>query len=254
MDEAFFNKISIVIITRDAEVTLGKTLESVSAFSEVVIYDNGSQDQTEAIAKQFSNVRFFTGPFLGFGNTKNHAVTLATTDWVCSLDADECLTQCLIEEFQVFKPFSDKQVGQITRENFFYGKKLRYGGWGNDKLIRLFNRKAHQFSDSQVHESIVTHNDSLIVHFKSPIEHNAVYRLSQILQKIDRYSELYATNSDKTYPVFIIVLKALFAFMQSYFLRLGCLEGWRGLMVAVSNSNSVFFKYFKVWVKKNVDQ
>jgi glycosyltransferase involved in cell wall biosynthesis len=250
--DSWIDQVAVVIITKNAAATLKKTLAALKDFSEVVIYDNGSTDATESIAKSFSNVRFFQGSFLGFGPTKNHAVSLAIRDWVLSLDADEVPTTQLIKELAAFRPFSPLQVGRLTRENFFFGKKLSRGGWGDDHLIRLFHRKKHAFSDSQVHESIVTHPDTLLVYLKSSIEHNAVYDLSQILQKIDHYSELHAKETTKTYPVLIIVLKAIFAFLQSYIFRLGFLEGWRGLLVAVSNANSVFFKYFKRWVRKNV--
>jgi glycosyltransferase involved in cell wall biosynthesis len=250
--KSWIDQVAVVIITKNAAVTLKKTLVALKDFPEVVIYDNGSTDETEVIAKSFSNVRFFQGAFLGFGPTKNYAVSFAERDWILSLDADEAPTPSLIEELAAFRPFSPLQVGRLTRENFFFGKKLSRGGWGDDHLVRLFNRTKHAFSDSQVHESIVTHPDTLMVYLKSAIWHNAVYDLSQILQKIDRYSDLHAKSSTKTYPVLIIVLKAIFAFLQSYIFKLGFLEGWRGLLVAVSNSNSVFFKYFKTWVRKNV--
>ena len=83
------DKVSVVIITRNAAATLAETLESASGFDEVVVYDNGSDDATMEIAKAYENVSLHQGEFLGFGPTKNHAVSLARNDWVLSLDADE---------------------------------------------------------------------------------------------------------------------------------------------------------------------
>ncbi len=93
------DKISIVIITKNAVSTLPKTLESTKEFDEVVIYDNGSKDETLAIAGDFNNVSLYRGSFMGFGPTKNHAISLARHDWVFSLDSDETITPELTEGY-----------------------------------------------------------------------------------------------------------------------------------------------------------
>ena len=86
------DQISIVIITKNSAPTLQKTLDSVLEYNEVVIYDNGSEDETLAIVANFNNVSLYRGSFMDFGPTKNHAVGLARHDWVFSLDSDETIT------------------------------------------------------------------------------------------------------------------------------------------------------------------
>jgi len=44
----------------------------------------------------------------------------------------------------------------------------------------------------------------------------------------------------------LIVLKTLLAFIRSYILKLGILDGWPGLTVSVSTSLSVYMKYVKL--------
>ena len=89
------NKISIVMITKNADLLLETSLQSLIYFDEVLIYDNGSTDRTLEIAYAFDNVSLHQGPFLGFGPSKAHAANLAKNDWVFSLDADETISEDL---------------------------------------------------------------------------------------------------------------------------------------------------------------
>lgn len=245
------DQISVVIITRNAEPTLGATLESVRDFAEVVVFDNGSTDETVALASSFANVALHEGAFTGFGPTKNHAVSLASNDWVLSLDADEVVSAALAQALSRWSPENARVVGEVRRDNYLMGEPVRRGGWGADWLVRLFNRTRHQFNDNAVHEFVVTSPDTIKQRLADPIEHNAIQHLGQFLTKIDRYSEIRRETSDKTYPPVVIFLKSLFAFFRSYVIRGGVLAGWRGLVIAWNEANGVFFKYMKVYADRD---
>ena len=90
------DEISAVIITRDAAATLALSLTSLEAFPEVLVFDNGSTDDTAAIARRFANVRLERGEFTGFGPTRNEAASLATYDWIFMVDSDEIANETLI--------------------------------------------------------------------------------------------------------------------------------------------------------------
>lgn len=250
--------ISAVIITKNAAKTLKDTLESVKNFPEVIIYDNGSEDETFTIAKQYPNVVFHTGIFEGFGPTKNKAVALATNDWILSLDADEVVSPLLESSIKQWQAeTSPLSYGTIIRENYFMGKAIHRGGWGNDKLVRLFNRKSYLFNNNRVHESVdVKTNNKLAkeILLNGCIEHNAVQHIGQFLEKINRYSELRHLDileKNKTPSLLLILLKTNFAFVRSYILQLGILEGWRGVVIAYANATGVFFKYMKAYSVKH---
>lgn len=245
------DQISVVIITRNAAATLSDTLKSTERFSEVLVYDNGSDDATKQIAQAHENVSLREGEFMGFGPTKNHAVSIARHDWVLSLDADEVLSPQLIEFLETWEPGGDNTVGVIRRDNYFMGKLVDKGGWGSDWLLRLFNRNKHGFNDNAVHESVPLTTDSESVKIPCPIQHNAVQNIGQFLIKIDRYSEIRRQTKSKTFHPLVIVLRSLFAFVRSYVLKGGFLAGWRGLVIAWSNSNGVFFKYMKVYADQH---
>lgn len=243
--------VSVVVITRNAALTLKRTLDALTCFENVVIYDNGSSDDTLTIAASYTNVSLYKGDFLGFGPTKRHAVSLAKHDWILSLDADEVPSATLIESItSLVNSASAEELGEVLRENWMLGQPVRYSGWGNDWLIRVFNRRFHNFNDAMVHESVAVGNISRIRRLSGTIEHTAVTDLSQFLDKINRYSTLRADSRKlSAYSMPIIFLKAIFAFLRTYLLQQGWRDGWRGLVIAVSNANGVFWKYVKNYVK-----
>ena len=132
---------SVGIITGNAAATLAETLESTRGFAEVVVYDNRSDDATMQITKAHENVSLHQGDFMGFGPTKNHAVSLARYDWVLSLDDDEEVSSELRQILEQWEPGSDDCVGVIRRGNYLMGKLVDKGDWDADWLVRLFNRK-----------------------------------------------------------------------------------------------------------------
>jgi glycosyltransferase involved in cell wall biosynthesis len=245
------DQISVVIITRNAAATLGDTLESTRGFAEVVVYDNGSDDATMQIAQSHENVSLHQGEFMGFGPTKNHAVSLARNDWVLSLDADEEVSPELMHFLEQWEPGGNNCVGVVRRDNFLMGKLVDKGGWGSDWLVRLFNRNTHGFNDNAVHESVYLTANTVQEKIPFPIRHNAVQHLGQFLQKIDKYSEIRRQTSNKTMHPALITLRSFFAFFRSYIIKGGFLAGWRGLVIAWNEANGVFFKYMKVYADQD---
>lgn len=243
--------VSVVIITRNAASTLQNTLDAVQCFENVVIYDNGSSDDTFRIAASYPNVSLHQGDFIGFGPTKRHAVSLAKHDWILSLDADEAPSPELIESITTWvNNASPSDLGEILRENWMMGQPVHYSGWGNDWLIRLFDRRSHNFNNAMVHEAISVNSISRVQRLSGTIKHTAVTDLSQFLEKINRYSNIRAESGKlKHYSVLAIFFKAVFAFLRTYFLQQGWRDGWRGLVIAVSNANGVFWKYMKNFLK-----
>lgn len=249
------NHISVVIITRDAANTIKETLLGLCRFSDVVIYDNGSQDNTVELATKFPNVTVITGEFLGFGPTKRKATEYASNGWIFSLDADEIPSTELIDRLATWPIGDDPHcVGVVLRENYLMGKRIARGGWGNDWLVRIFHRATYNFNDAPVHEKVEIDEKARQFRLAEPIAHQAVNDLSQFLDKINRYSDIRSAAPRRHYSPTVIFLKAIFAFLRSYVLRGGFLCGWRGLVIAVANSNGVFWKYIKAHARREAEQ
>ena len=236
--------ISCVIISQNSQETITDTLESLKSFSDVVVYSNNSTDNTENIIKNYDNVTLINGNFLGFGPTKNKASEYAKNDWILSLDSDEKLPFELIDELKKLMLDNSKEVFILKRDNYFLNKKIKYSGWGKDYLTRIYNKSQYQFNNNMVHESVQIANDTKQTRLKNSFQHNAVQNLNQFLQKIIKYSDLAAKNK-KTCSLSVVILKAFFAFFKTYIMQLGFLDGWRGLVISISNFNGKFFRYMK---------
>jgi glycosyltransferase involved in cell wall biosynthesis len=236
------------IIARDAEQTIATTLASLRSFSDVTVYDNGSTDRTLEICAQFPNVKVTRGDFIGFGPTKNLAASLAPGDWVLSLDADEYLSEPLTAELGTLALDDPTVAYAIERCNLFMGKHIRRGGWGDDWLVRLYHRRHLSFNDALVHERVVVPKGARTVRLRAAMWHLAVTDIDQFLQKISRYSELRRRVTARRQSAARIFVRSAWAFFRSYVLKLGLLEGWRGLVIAYANSVGTFFRHMKRYV------
>jgi len=244
-------KISVVMITKNASRKLEACLSSLSSFDEVVMYDNGSTDNTLEIAAQFENVKIFEGEFLGFGETKKHASTLASHDWIFSLDADEVVSKDLAIELQNMT-LDENRCYQVRRDNYYRNKHIKCCGWYPEYIVRLYHRATTNFSDSKVHESIQT--DGLKVNrLKYPIKHYSFDSVADFLMKIQSYSEIYANDMQgkKSVSVLAGFSRGIFAFIKSYFFRKGWLCGFEGFVIAFFHALGTVVKYLKLHEKNN---
>jgi len=240
------NNISCVIIVKNAEKTIKNTLDSVKSFTDIILYSNNSTDKTNEIAKQYTNVRLIKGDFIGFGPTKNRAATFATNDWIFSLDADEVLTQELIENLQTIQ-LDNNNVYIINRTNFYKDTQVKYC-WGNDKIIRLYNKRVTAFTDKEVHEEVL--KDNLHTDFiDGDMQHFPYSSISEFIIKADRYSTLFAQNNagKKSSSPLKALLNAKYSFIKTYIFKQGFRDGYVGLVIAFSHMVTNFYKYIKLY-------
>ncbi len=231
------SNISAVMITKNSEKHIKESLESLKDFEEIIIYDNGSCDNTLKIAKQFKNVKIIKGEFYGFGKTKNLAADYAKNDWIFSIDSDEIATEQLIKEIKNIS-LENHTVYAINRKNLFLGKAVKHSGWNPDWIKRLYNKKFTKFSDVEVHESIIS---SKVVKLKGRLIHYAVDNTQDTLIKMARYSTMKRKKNYIINPYFAL-LRASFAFFRTYFVQLGFLDGYAGLIISINRFIGVFHK------------
>ncbi|MBS0625398.1 MAG: glycosyltransferase family 2 protein [Verrucomicrobia bacterium] len=236
--------ISVCILAKNSAATIAQTLESVRSFPEVIVYDNGSTDETIPIARSFPNVLVREGPFLGFGPMRNEAARLAAHDWILALDTDEVLSPALIEEIRALK-LQSGTVYKFNRHNFYNGKKINGCGWDRDRVVRLYNRTETGYGPDAVHESVI---ELRVLFLNNPILHTPFRATEEFLAKMQIYSRLYAEQHEgKKSPTFFRALSSgFFAFFKSYFLQRGLLLGREGFLISLYNGNSAFYKYVKL--------
>ena len=133
------NKISVAIITKNEAGNIKSAINTCTKFDEVVVLDSGSSDMTLLIAEAAGAI-CHQSPWEGFGKQKQRAVMLCKNDWILSLDADECLSNELINEILSLDLDNPKVAYRFKRSNYFLGTRVRFSGWQNDFVIRLFNK------------------------------------------------------------------------------------------------------------------
>ena len=242
------NKISVTILTKNSEKYVADCVNALQGFDEVIVLDNGSSDGTIDIVNSFSNVRLYESKFIGFGALKNLAASHASNNWILSIDSDEIITKDLSKELLELD-LDKKTVYSILRDNHYKQKLINSSGWGNDWVKRLYNKKNVCFNLNLVHESLDNASSCKVKKLKNTFLHYTYDSPSELIQKMDYYSELWAQDHlglKKSSPL-IAVLKALIAFIKSYFLKKGFLQGYEGLLISVNNANNVFFKYVKLY-------
>jgi glycosyltransferase involved in cell wall biosynthesis len=240
---------SIVIVCKNEEAIIGKTLEALKDIShDVVVYDNGSTDRTIEIVKSFP-VNLVQGAWEGFGKTKNKANSYAKHDWIVSLDADEIPDDELKAVLHNLQPTDDKTVYKFRFKNFLGDKWIRFGEWGNDKHIRLFNRTQVKWNEAEVHEQLVFPGDKKIETPGGYVLHYTVKSVKDYKMKMKNYAGLNAEKyfrQGKKGSAWKQWLSPVFSFIQNYIFKLGFLDGRAGFVCARINAWYTFLKYKKL--------
>lgn len=238
--------ISVTILTKNSQKYLREVLEALRPFDEVLIFDNGSTDDTLAIAATFENVTIQKGKFEGFGPTHNKASSLAKHDWILSIDSDEVVTPEMIQEITQ-TPLDPSCVYSFPRNNYFNGKFIKWCGWHPDRQYRLYNRTRTSWTNAQVHESVITEGMT-IVPMRSPFIHYSYDTLHDFLSKMQSYSTLFAEqNKGKKKSSFLKALgHGFFSFFKSYVIKRGFLGGYEGYVISAYNGHTAYYKYLKL--------
>jgi len=256
--------LSVVIVTKDEEANLARTLESVRfatvAPNEVVVLDSGSTDRTVAIAHSF-HAKVFVEEWKGYAAQKNSAIDKASGDWILALDADEVVEPALAEEITsvTISTASETAAFRIPFKHHFLGKLLRFGGMSPDRKTRLFRRGHARFGERAVHESVAVFDaDAHIGDLKHAILHYGYPTLTGYLATMERYSTLAAeqmhADGRRPIPFFDTVLRPALSFIGRYIFLLGFLDGRAGLLFHYHHSRYVRAKYTKALALQRAEE
>ena len=241
-------RISVTIITKNEEGSIGRCVQSVSWADEVIVLDSGSTDRTVEIAREMGANVVVKEDWPGFGPQKNRALELATGDWIFSLDADEWVTSELSEEMRsTINGNPEFDAYRLPRSSSFCGRFMRHSGWWPDYVVRLLRRGAARFSDDIVHERTLV--DGAVGTLRNPLMHETYVDLGDMQEKFNRYSSLGAEALHARGArggIAKAVLHGLGAFLRTYILRRGFLDGREGFMLAIANAEVAYYKYVKL--------
>jgi glycosyltransferase involved in cell wall biosynthesis len=227
------------------------------------VIDTQSCDDTVAIAQSFGAKIAQPDDWPGFGLQKNRALELATQSWVLSIDADERVTPELAAEINSVIGRTQRDVAhpdalaktyaayEIPRLSWYCGKFIQHCGWRPDYVLRLFRRGTARFSDDLVHERVIT--SEAVGRLKNHLLHYSYLNFSQVLAKIETYSSASAQqafNRGERGSIAKAVTHGAWAFFRTYVLRAGFLDGAHGFALSISNAQTSYYKYVKLWAKQ----
>jgi len=241
--------LTVTVITRNESANIDAAIESVSWADEIVVVDAESTDDTVERARRH-RVRVEVRPWPGFSAQKNYAASMASNDWILSIDADERVTPELADEIQALLASEPPQRGyRVPRISWYLGRWIRGTDWYPDYQLRLYDRRAGEWKERRVHES-VSLKSSEPGRLAHDLQHFPYRDISHHLQTIDRYTTLAASEmvaARRVPSIAAVALNPPFAFVRNYVLRGGLRLGSVGFVVSTLNSYYVFLKLAKAW-------
>ena len=243
-------KLSAYLLAYNEEAKIADTIKSIIWADEIIVIDSFSTDKTVEISEQLG-AKVVQVKFEGFGKLRMVGIENTSHDWIFSIDSDErCTPEAKEEILSTIKNENSKDIYFIPRRNIFMGKKIRFCGWyPNYRQPQLFQRgKMTYESKDLVHEDYRVEGET--GHLEKSIIQIPFLTISEILQKMDRYSELGADkilDKKKECPSSLnIICRSLWTFVRIYILRLGILDGWAGFIIAFCNMEGTFYRYTKL--------
>lgn len=235
--------LTAVIITKNEEKDIRRTLESLTFADEILVVDSGSTDKTIAIARQ-TGARVITHPFVSYSEQKNYADSQVKTDWVLSLDADVVITKELADEIRIAIEKGSDVAYLIGRINIIWGREIKVADWGpnDDNHIWLYQKKSGWW-EADVHEEFLTSGS--VGQLKNRLIHYNYDTVSEFIDKINSYSEL-ASNKKNT----ISWLPPIIDFGKRYLYKLGFTAGYHGLFLSYLQAVYFVTLNVKLWQKQ----
>jgi glycosyltransferase involved in cell wall biosynthesis len=244
--------LSVIVITRDEAANIEDCLRSVAFADERVVLDNGSRDDTVALARA-AGARVIEVPdWPGFGPQKNRALDAARGDWVLALDADERVSDELAHAIRAAvaaPPGAGAPAYELSRRSLFCGQWMRASGWYPDRVLRLFARGRARFSDDLVHERVLF--DGPVRTLPGALVHHSIPTLESALDKMNRYSSGRAQDllaRGRRGGLGSALAHGLWAFVRTFLLKRGFMDGRLGFVLAVVNAETSYYRYLKMWL------
>lgn len=240
------HQLTVVIITKNEERNIGRALDSVSKIAdEIIVVDSYSTDQTKAICEK-KGAHFIQSEWKGYAATKNFANSLAKSEYIFSLDADEAVDKVLEESILSEKNKGLSGVYLVNRLTNYCGKWIYHSGWYPDKKIRIFPKEGTRWVGEFVHEEIEFKEIIKPKELVGNLEHYSYYSFEDHQTRADKYSLLTAqkmVSKGKSAGLFKPYLSAIGRFISMFLLKRGFLDGKMGWKIAIISAKSNILKY-----------
>jgi len=242
-------KISVVVITLNEEANIGRCLGSVQEIAdEIVVVDSYSTDDTEKIVRS-SGGKFIRNKFVDYVTQHNFADQQASYDHVLTLDADEALSEDLVESIKTVKKYWKHDGYSMNRMTNYCGKWIKHSGWYPDIKLRLYDRRKGKWIGKKIHERFTLVQGSTKGHLKGDIYHFSFKSIAQHVNQANKFTDMTAQAAfelGKKSGIIKIFFSPVLKFIRDYFLNFGFLDGYYGFVICRISANATFLKYIKL--------
>lgn len=253
-------KLSVVMIVRDEEDKIERSLESVKWADEVIVVDDNSSDRTPEIARSRGATVITSESGGNFDRQRNLGIEAADGDWILQMDADEVVPDELRGEIgRVLEGAFPFDAYKFKRKNFFLGHFMRYGGWFNEFSTKLFRNGKARYTGKSVHETLEVDGDTGCI--DAYIEHYPFKSITQFISRQNYYTSVEARvlleekgsvdDRDIRRNLRVLPFKS---FWKSYVKNKGYKDGMYGLIFCVLFAGIHFLKWSKYWQLANEEE
>ncbi len=246
--------LSVIIITLNEETMIGDCLLSVKFADEIIVVNSGNIDTTNSIAKQCGARIVKSAPGSGYDQYRNDGLKAAKGDWILYVDADERVTPLLKQEIeQIISTDTHSSAYEIPRRNIYLGKEMFFGGWGNDRVIRLFRKdKLLQYKNA-LHEQPEVEGE--IGMLKNSMVHFSHRDLGSMLDKTLLFTgyevELRLKNNHPKIVSWRITRVMFTEFWQRFIKMQAWRDGVEGIIDGMFQVFNIFIIYARLWEAQN---
>jgi glycosyltransferase involved in cell wall biosynthesis len=236
----FLAQVTPVILTFNEAPNIGRVLDRLTPFQEVLVVDSGSDDGTLEIVARYPNTRTVVRPFDSFSGQWNFAIREGgiRTEWALAMDADYVLPDDFLEELSRLSPAADVGGYRISFVYFVFGKALSTTLYP-PVIALLRHRQAHYVQDGHCMRALV---EGTVGALRSRILHDDRKPLARWLSSQARYAEeeaiLLLDGDSRSLRVQdrirrMIVVAPWLVPLHYLVVRGGILDGWRGIYYAI---------------------
>lgn len=240
-------RLSAVIITFNEEKNIARCLASLQGVvEEIIVVDSFSTDKTKEICESFG-AKFIRRAWTGYSDQKNYANSLASQEYLLSIDADEMLSAELQQAIANVQPPYAEAYG-MNRLTNYCGHWIRHCGWYPDHKIRILKKGIAQW-EGLIHETLNFEKPVNVVALKGDLLHYSFYTMGQYVRQQDKFTDLTAEKAfskGKTTSSLGIFLRPKWRFFRDFILKKGFLDGKWGYQVCKIMAFATFMKYVKL--------
>lgn len=242
-------KLTAVVLTKNEAKQIENCLKSIKFADEIIIIDTGSVDKTIDLAKRYTK-NIYKKKFTNFSDLRNFGLSVAKSEWILYVDADEEIPKELKDEIQnTIKSSDNLSTYYIVRRNYYFNKLWPV----KDKIERLFKKEDLIYWYGEVHESPKIKGDK--GEFKNELIHRSHNNLEEMLVNTNIWSDFEAQARFNTnHPPITwwrIFRMMTTSFWEYYIRQKGWSVGTVGLIESIYQSYSTFITYAKLWELQN---